>query len=314
MKRNTGSWDTPQGSLHYLLDEEGKGIVITGYSGRDTQLQIPGQIEGLPVTGIRKKTFLSRKQLRRVILPPTIEEIGDWTFAYCTNLESVWLARKPYRLGSQIFMECPGIHQLVVYEAEGRNLPTEEMDEIEKQTAALLAASTVLLDAEYLMNPLEAGTSFWLQQWDARMQQVMQAEDSEGYTKMILCGEEDVGSSLELYLNHKRKCKVRLALLRLMNPVGLSKENSEELEEYLRSRTRGCETEETWEVVLKEHGHEQEYFEVFTKVGCVTEENFDALLTDMGSQYTEMKAFLMRYKEENMTGKDFFETLSLGNW
>lgn len=306
--------ETPQGSLEYILGREGGCVVVTGCSGWDTELRIPAAIEGLPVTVIAKKAFLSRKQLRRVVLPETVEEIGDWAFAYCTNLESVWMPRKKCTLGSRIFMECPGIRRLFLYEGGREEKNPAKASEREEQTAALLAASAALLEAEYLMDPMEAGTGPWLQKWDARMLQMLRAEDGEGYTKMILCGEEDAGSSMEIYLNRRRKSKVRLALLRLMNPLELPGERAQELREYLAAHTRGCESEETWEVILGEHGHEQKYFELFTEIGGITEENFHAVLTDMGNEYAEMKAFLIRYREEKMECKDFFETLSLEGW
>lgn len=321
MAANERQWSTPEGSLSYVIEGEGDNfITITGYSGLDAEVRIPERIEGFPVRVIRKKTFLSRKQLKRVALPETIEEIGDWAFTYCTNLESVWLPKKEMKLGSRIFMECPGIRKLYAGNAgDGSSEKCRKSDDsaaaeetaVREQTAALLAAGTVLLDAEYLLNPLEAGSDAWLQKWDARMEAVMHLEDSDGYTKMILCGEEDYGSSIEEFIANKRKAKVRLALLRLMNPMGLKEKAAEEWKNYIVTHTKGCETEEAWEVMLVEHGHEQDYFRLFAEIGGVNEDNFDALLKDMQGEYAEMKAFLIRYKAEEMESGDFFDELSL---
>ena len=104
---------------------------------------------------------------------------------------------------------------------------------------------------------------------------------------------------------------MRLALLRLMNPIGLSASAEEKLKAYLVSHTKGCESEESWEVLLKEYGHKQEYFQKFAEIGGVTEDNFDSLLADMPGEYAEMKAFLIRYKAERMEHRDFFDGLSL---
>lgn len=314
MERRKGIWETAQGSVGYNV-EEGEWIRITDYSGTDTEVRIPEEIEGLPVRIIAKKTFLSRKQLRKAVLPVTIEEIGDWAFAYCTNLESVWLPKKKMKLGSRIVMECPNVRWIYAYgtepgrgDAGGKQAGGKDRD---SQCAALLAAGAGMLDTEYLMDPAEAGSESWIRKWDARMNAVMAEEDSEGYTKMILCGEEDYGSSLEEFVKNKRKGKVRLALLRLMNPIGLQKDTEDRLREYLVSHTKGCDTEESWEVVLKEYGHKKEYYGKFAEIGCVTEANFDAMLVDMPSEYAEMKAFLIRYKAERMESRDFFDGLSL---
>ena len=326
--------DTPEGSLGYVIEEEktvvgrwsennldgnaNKQIRITDYSGTDTELRIPEEIDGLPVRGLSKKTFLSRKHLRKVILPDTLEEIGDWAFAYCTNLESVWLPKKEVKLGNRIFMECSGIRRLYTYAPGTENVElgrkqSENRKSAEDQKAALLAAGTLMLDAEYLMNLIDAGSEEWIRKWDVRMNGVLDLEDSDGYTRMILCGEEDYGSNIEDFIKNKRKGKVRLALLRLMNPIGLCKENEEKLKEYLISHTKGCESEESWEVLLEEYGHEQEYFRLFADIGGVNEQNFDAIVTDMSGEYAEMKAFLIRYKAEKMESVDFFDALSLDN-
>ena len=307
--------ETPEGVIGYTV-EDGAQIRITDYSGTDTEVQVPERIEGIPVKIIAKKTFLSRKQLRKVVLPESVEEIGDWTFAYCTNLENVWLPKKEMKLGNRIFMECPAVRRIYAYESKtggdiGGKQANGDSRDVKNQQAALLAAGAGMLDTEYLMNPLEAGTEEWICKWDAKMNMVMDEEDGEGYTKMILCGEEDFGSSLEEFVKNKRKGKVRLALLRLMNPIGLAKETEEKLKAYLVAHTKGCGSEESWEVLLGEHGHEQEYFEKFADIGGITEDNFDAVLSDMSGEYAEMKAFLIRYKSEKMENRDFFDGLSL---
>lgn len=312
------SLETSEGTLEYMEiagKDEQRGIVITSYSGMDAEVRIPVEIDGLPVRSLAKKTFLSRKHLRKVMLPDTLEEIGDWAFAYCSNLESIWIPKKKLKMGSHIFMECSKIGKIYGYLSEIRQdagrRQSEERPAEEEQVAALLAASSVMLDAEYLMDIMEAGTEAWIRKWDARMSGIMDAEDSDGYTKMILCGEEDYGSNIDDFIRNKRKSKSRLALLRLHNPIGLSEEDAQKLKDYLLAHTKGCDSQEAWEVILGEHGHEQEYFEMFADMGGVNEENFDAILTDMTGEYAEMKAFLIRYKEEKMECGDFFDALSL---
>lgn len=320
-------FETQEGNYQYVVQPYGEmkeeAVVITGYSGMDSELILPAKIDGLPVRVLQKKTFLSRKRLRKVALPETLEEIGDWTFAYCSALENVWLPRKQVKLGNRIFMECGKLRNLYVY---GTGLDYEqlskgerqfigdgscELDGKEAQTAALLAASTALLGAEYLLDLMEAGTEIWLKKWDARMLEIMSEADDEGYTKMILCGEEDYGTNIDEYKKNKRKGKVRLAFLRLLNPIGLKEEDASFLQDYLISHTKGCDSEEAWEVLLKEYGHEKEYFQLFAEIGGISEDNFHEVLKDMKDADAEMKAFLVQYREEEMERKDFFAGLEL---
>lgn len=303
MGKKTGRLETPEGIFGYRedcqKDRDGeKWITITDYSGTCAQVHVPEEIEGLAVKALAKKAFLSRKNLRRVFLPRKLEEIGDWAFAYCTSLENIWLPKGNLKLGSRIFMECPGIKRIYTYGAG-----TE-------QTAALLAAA-VMLDAEYLLDIQEAGEKQWIEKWDSRMKAVMETEDSDGYTRMILCGEEDYGCSLEEFIKNKRKTKVRLAMLRLLNPIGMKEGDADLWKKYLLEHIKGCESEETWEVILEEHGYEEEYFKLYAEIGGVNEDNFDAMLMDMDGEYAEMKAYFIGYKEKYMGGMDFFAGLSL---
>ena len=80
------------GVLDYRRAENEVSII----QGRavESRMEIPDEIEGLPVTKIEKKAFLSSKQLKEIILPRKLKSIGDWAFAYCSQLKSVWLPKK----------------------------------------------------------------------------------------------------------------------------------------------------------------------------------------------------------------------------
>ena len=162
----------------------------------------------------------------------------------------------------------------------------------------------------------------------SRMLQILRTADRDGYSKMVLCGEEDYGSrenNLDYFLNQKRKSKVRIAFMRLLNPAGLQSEVKEELENYLREHTVGSAAsggilfgnkdadvwDETWQVLLTEHGEDSGYYKLFTEIGCLTEENFDRILSETGENFPEMKAWFLKYKEETIGYTDFFADLML---
>lgn len=297
----------------FILKEYKKGLEVVSYKGADIYLALPETEK--PIISIGKKALLSCKSLRQVCLPDTIEEVGDWAFAYCDELREVRIPEKSLRFGKGIFREC-GKLRLVTVEGKPRDI------------GGLLAASVTLLDAPYLFTPLRCGDEDWLRQWDARMLQILRTADKEGYSKMVLCGEEDYGSkenNLDYFLNQKRKSKVRIAYMRLLNPLGLQDEVKEELENYLRAHTAGSRyiggtsvgkeeaavSDETWQVLREEHGEDSEYYKLFTEIGCLTEENFDGILSQAGENCPEMKAWFLRYKEENIGYTDFFADLML---
>lgn len=286
----------PRGSLYYEMTD-GK-VSITRYQGLASEVQVPGHIENAPVTAIGKKAFLSKKNLRRVTLPHTVEELGDWAFAYCDGLNQVILPKKHIRFGKAVFLECGSLKQISCGDAQ---VPGE-----------LLAAAMKFFDAYYLLDLQEAGSVEWLRKWDARLLDFLHTSDQEGYSRQVLCGEEDYGSTdLEAYISGRRKDKVRLALLRCLHSQGLPQTLKAELEEYLRNHTKGGESQETWQVVLEEHGEHREYYSLFAELGCVTQENLDSILSDIGDTYPEMKAFFLRYKDRQLGGRSFFDDLAL---
>lgn len=283
------------GSVYYRI-ENGK-VIITRFQGNAVEVRLPERIEGVPVACIGKKAFLSRKNLRRVFLPDSMEEIGDWAFAYCGGLKEVVLPCGEIRFGRAVFMECGSLERLSGTHAQGE----------------LLAAAVTAFDAYYLLDLQSAGSREWLAKWDHRLMAVMQTSDTEGYSKQVLCGEEDYGSTdLAAYISGRRKQKIRLAFLRLLYPEALAKDNRAVLEAYLRKYTKGSEAgEEAWQVVLEEHGNDRAYYSLFAELGCITEENFEGSLSDIGEENPEMKAFLLRYKEEKLGVGDFFADLEL---
>lgn len=292
--------DTENGCLKYTVQEN--YIILTEYRGRDINLTIPECVDGKPVTVIGKKAFLGAKGLQKVVLPESITQIQDWAFAFCSNLESLTLPRKKLDIGQGIMKDCFRLRQIIIADDE----PEAE------GISYLLAAVMNKLEAFYLFDPSAAGSRSWLEQWDARLMSLMEREDTEGFSKMLLCGEEDYGSkdnNLDYYVEQRRKFKVRLAMLRLIYDTGLKSPIRDELLSYLQSHKKGESSEETWKVVLEEHGDDRLYYQFLLDSGCITEENFDAVLSDMGERHTEMKAFLMNEQSARSKVDDAFSAL-----
>ena len=292
--------ETGHGALQYIAEEE--TVRIVGYRGRDTALVIPAAIGGSPVVCVDRKAFLSNKSLREITLPESVAKIDDWAFAYCSKLVRVNLPYHRMEIGQGIFKECYALTQIADEAADGQERRHEDV-------AWLLAAVMSRLEAFYLFDFENAGSDEWLAQWDGRMMTVMERADDEGFSKMLLCGEEDYGSrenNLDYYREQRRREKVRLAMLRLMHDYGLEEGVRGRLRAYLLAHVKGQETEETWRVILEEHGDELAYYQFLTELGGVSADNFQEMLADMGDRHTEMKAYLMRYHSKRQAGEDAF--------
>lgn len=300
-------WKLADASLYYVIETkpDKESVQITRFQGLASQVEIPELIAELPVTAIARKAFLSKKNLRRIWLPDTLEEIGDWAFAYCDHLTEIVIPSRIVRFGKAVFMECGELKRISnggpSDRGGGKAFPAE-----------LMAAAVTVMDAAYLLDMEAAGSGEWRGKWDARLSSLLRVPDQEGFSRQILCGEEDYGSTdLTAYMSGRRREKIRLCLLRLLFDQGLSDPLRQELEDYLRGHTKGQAGEEAWQVILQEHGADREYYRLFAAIGCVTEDNLNAILTDIGGEYPEMKAYFLRGGEETAGAADFFAGLEL---
>ena len=83
-------------------------VEITDYKGMASSLEIPAQIEGLPVTAIGDKAFEYCWSLEEVILPNSVTDIGDWAFEY-SNIKSITIPNSVTHIGSGAFYGCTGL-------------------------------------------------------------------------------------------------------------------------------------------------------------------------------------------------------------
>ena len=307
--------ETLSGRLTFIT-EDSKARLIA-YQGRDMSVEVPAQAAGCVVTQVAPKAFFNSRTLTSVQLPPTVTGIGDWAFSHCPVLRQVELYEQPCTLGRGLFDEDRSLRRILLRKnAAGDTADSGHTGDLIGIQAygALLAAAATTLDAPYLVRTERPDDAQWLAQWDKRLSSILDLDDMEGFTELVLCGEEDYGSrenSLEEFLQKKRWRKVRLCFLRLLHDEKLAEADKTRLQEYLRMHTKGCESEETWLFLKKERAEDMEYLQLFTDLDCVTEENFDACIADLDQQHPQMRAFLLRWQNEHLAGQDFFAGLSL---
>ena len=324
-------YEGPEGCFTYI--KQGHGIEITGYQGLAGHVDIPGRLpcetESFEVTGISKKVFLSKKYLRSIVVPASVESVGDWAFAYCDALREVSFKGRKLQFGKDVFKECGGLRcvrflprgDAFVAKADECKLDEEssaagncvQQDSFNCDgVGALMAAAVTQMESSYLLDAGESGSREWLEKWDARMLVILKGADDDGYSKQILCGEEDYESAdLETYLRNSRRKKVRLLLLRLLYPMGLAAGLEMELKTYLLEHTKGCRTDETWQVIRDEYGDRREFYELFARLGCLTKENAPQVISETREENPEMKAYFLKYQADHFTENDFFGKLLL---
>ena len=95
-----------RGSYLYTVTD-GK-VTLTGYSGNERQLTIPGELDGMPVTSIGKECF-KNTALESVILPNGISKIDWFAFFGCSNLKSIAIPASVERIEYGCFDGCPSL-------------------------------------------------------------------------------------------------------------------------------------------------------------------------------------------------------------
>lgn len=98
------------GSLSYeVLDNN--TITITGFDDSVTEVEIPSEIDGKPVTAIGSNAFLSKK-IKSVTIPDSIISIENQAFKSCTNLTSVSIPDSVVEMGESVFYGCTALQSV----------------------------------------------------------------------------------------------------------------------------------------------------------------------------------------------------------
>jgi hypothetical protein len=100
----------PEENVYWIISEG--GVTITGFTGTNTDVRIPAQIQGMPVTGIGYEAFIGGQedgpfiiighQITSVTIPDTVSHIGDRAFAY-NLLTYVTIPSSVTHIGSSAF-------------------------------------------------------------------------------------------------------------------------------------------------------------------------------------------------------------------
>ena len=89
-------------------------ITITGYTGTNAVVTIPGTITGLLVTSIGNKAFGSCTNLTNATIPNSITSIGQDAFCYCWGLHSVTIPASVTSIGDHAFYDCTSLTNLTI--------------------------------------------------------------------------------------------------------------------------------------------------------------------------------------------------------
>lgn len=277
---------------------EAEKVRITEYRGWEQSVEVPSVLDGHPVCIIGKKAFWGKKNLQSVRLPDTIKKIEEWAFAGCRELQEIQLPRKELILERRIFRNCNQLAYIF-------------FGNTEQPLARLLACAATKLEADYLLEPLQAGSEKWYQSLDAKLLQSLEESEEAALRNLVYCAEEDMLAKQETCLYQQNYEKAQLAFLRLIYPQHLATTVFEKLKSYILQRNKGCKSEEAWDVVLAETKEQQLYCDKLFEIGGIHSENIDSILQSLGDNQIELKAYLLKKWQEKKEMETIWKFLSL---
>ncbi|MDD6097810.1 MAG: leucine-rich repeat protein [Oscillospiraceae bacterium] len=85
--------------------------IISGCDKSAVSVQIPSDIDGVPVTEIAENAFQDCSLLESVTIPESITKIGDRAFSGCSSLNSITIPDSVSSVGGGLFYNCTNLQE-----------------------------------------------------------------------------------------------------------------------------------------------------------------------------------------------------------
>lgn len=106
--------DVPETGLTYHITYQ--GMAIDRIRNPGARLEIPSELEGIPVCILSAGVLRDSIALEEVVIPDSVEEIGSSAFHGCSNLKSVSLSSGLKRLVYSAFAYCTSLKSITIPE------------------------------------------------------------------------------------------------------------------------------------------------------------------------------------------------------
>ncbi len=100
--------DSAISDFEYRVNDDGNAV-ITKYTGSNTDVTIPSEIEGHKVTEIGEGAFFGYDRLTSIVIPDSVTSIDNVAFYNCSNLENITIPNSVASIGDRAFYHCAGL-------------------------------------------------------------------------------------------------------------------------------------------------------------------------------------------------------------
>ena len=99
----------------YTYAKRKTGVTITGFEGKlPSEVEIPAEIDGLPVTSIGNYAFYECTNLSNISIPDNVTSVGSYTFYKCTSLSNITIPDSVTSIGACAFFGCENLNSIVI--------------------------------------------------------------------------------------------------------------------------------------------------------------------------------------------------------
>lgn len=104
----------------YTYSQSNGKITITKYSGTEEVVEIPAEINGVPVTTIGTRAFQNCTTIKQLTIPEGVTAIKTGAFSGCENLEQLYYNCSLTSIGTTPFLKCTALKTIYI----GENVST----------------------------------------------------------------------------------------------------------------------------------------------------------------------------------------------
>ncbi|MEE1114731.1 MAG: leucine-rich repeat domain-containing protein [Eubacterium sp.] len=98
--------------MAFLFEKRENSVQITGFDGEVTYLNIPEEVDGLPVTSVAGHAFSGRQDIREIVVPETVTELRSFAFYDCRNLRKLTLSDSVVDYYDGVIRECIALKEI----------------------------------------------------------------------------------------------------------------------------------------------------------------------------------------------------------
>lgn len=101
----------------YTYSQSNGQITITKYNGTEEVINIPAEIDGIPVTRIGTRAFQNCTTVKKLTIPEGITVLNTGAFSGCENLEELYYNCTLTSIGTTPFLNCTALKTIYIGES-----------------------------------------------------------------------------------------------------------------------------------------------------------------------------------------------------